>query len=44
VKGGRIEKMIEQALMCPVSWSAGDIRGNGKKTWADVATQEWKSQ
>jgi nitrate reductase gamma subunit len=44
VKGGRIEKMIEQALMYPVSWSADHIRGNGKKTWADVATEEWKSK
>jgi hypothetical protein len=44
VKGGRIEKMVEQALMYPVSWSADHIRGNGKKTWADVATEEWKSE
>jgi nitrate reductase gamma subunit len=44
VKGGRIEKMIERALMYPVSWSADHIRGDGKKTWADVATEEWKSK
>jgi len=44
VKGWRIEKMIEQALMYPVSWSADHIRGNGKRTWADVATEEWKSK
>jgi nitrate reductase gamma subunit len=40
VRGGRIEKMIEQALQYPVSWSADHIQGDGKKTWADVATEE----
>jgi nitrate reductase gamma subunit len=40
VKGGRIEKMIEQALQYPVSWSADHIRGDGKKTWAQTATEE----
>jgi len=40
VKGGRIEKMIEQALQYRVSWSADHVRGNGKKTWAQVATEE----
>ncbi|MBU0595710.1 nitrate reductase, partial [Candidatus Bipolaricaulota bacterium] len=40
VRGGRIEKMIEQALQYPVSWSAAHIKGDGKKTWADVATED----
>ena len=40
VKGGRIEKMIQQALQYPVSWKADHIRGDGKKTWDDVATEE----
>jgi nitrate reductase gamma subunit len=44
VRGGRIEKMIEQALQYPVSWSADHIGGDGKKTWADVATEEVKAK
>ncbi|MCX8038338.1 MAG: hypothetical protein N3D11_15015, partial [Candidatus Sumerlaeia bacterium] len=40
VRGGRIEKMIEKALQYPVSWSADHVQGNGKKTWAEVATEE----
>ena len=40
VKGGRIEVMIQKSLNYPVSWSAPHIRGDGKKTWADVATEE----
>ncbi len=36
--GGKIEKQIGKALQYPVSWSAPHIRGDGKKTWADVAT------
>lgn len=44
VRGGRIEKMIEQALQYPVSWSADHIKGDGKKSWADVATEELRSK
>jgi nitrate reductase gamma subunit len=40
VKGGRIEKMIEEALQYRVSWSADHVKSNGKKTWAEVATEE----
>lgn len=40
VRGGRIEKMIQEALSYPVSWQAPHIGGDGKKTWADVATEE----
>jgi nitrate reductase gamma subunit len=40
VRGGRIEVMIQQALTRRVSWSADHIRGDGKKTWAQVATEE----
>jgi nitrate reductase gamma subunit len=40
VRGGRIEVMIQQALNYPVSWPADHIKGDGKKTWADVATEE----
>jgi nitrate reductase gamma subunit len=44
VKGGRIEKLIESALQYPVTWSADHIKGDGKRTWADVATEEMKSK
>lgn len=40
VKGGRIEVMIQDALQKRVSWSADHIGGDGKKTWADIATEE----
>jgi nitrate reductase gamma subunit len=36
--GSRIERRVGEALNYPVSWSAPHIRGDGKKTWADVAT------
>jgi nitrate reductase gamma subunit len=40
VRGGRIEKLIQNALNSPVSWSAPHIRADGRKTWADIATEE----
>lgn len=42
VRGGRIEKMIQEALTYPVTWKADHIKGDGKRTWADVATEEMK--
>jgi len=36
--GGKIEKQIATALQYPVSWSASHIRGDGRRTWADIAT------
>ena len=36
--GGKIERQVGQVLNYPVSWSARHIRGDGKKTWAQVAT------
>jgi nitrate reductase gamma subunit len=36
--GGKMEQKIAEVLQYPVSWSASHIRGDGKKTWADVAT------
>ncbi|OHB69931.1 MAG: hypothetical protein A2V70_02450 [Planctomycetes bacterium RBG_13_63_9] len=36
--GSKIERQIGEVLQYPVSWSASHIRGDGKKTWADVAT------
>jgi len=38
--GSKIEKQITEALGYPVSWAAPHIKGDGKKTWADVATEE----
>jgi nitrate reductase gamma subunit len=38
--GGAQEATIQEALGRPVSWSAPHIKGDGKKTWADVATEE----
>jgi nitrate reductase gamma subunit len=39
IRGGKIEKKIQEMLNYPVSWSAPHIRGDGKKTWAQVATE-----
>jgi nitrate reductase gamma subunit len=36
--GGEIERQVAAALNYPVTWSAPHIRGDGKKTWADIAT------
>ncbi len=36
--GSKIERQIGEALQYPVSWAAPHIRGDGKKTWAEVAT------
>ncbi len=44
VKGGRIEKMIEKALSAPITWAAPHIGADGKKSWADVATEEVKDR
>ena len=38
--GSKMEKQINEALGYPVSWAAPHIKGDGKKTWADVATEE----
>jgi nitrate reductase gamma subunit len=38
--GGDQEASIHEALGRPVSWSAPHIRGDGKKTWLDVATED----
>ena len=41
VKSGRFDVMIQQALEQPVSWSAEHLNNpDGKKTWADIATEE----
>ena len=38
--GSEQEEMIKRVLGYPVSWAADHIRGDGKKTWADVATEQ----
>jgi hypothetical protein len=35
-----MEKEITEALGYPVSWSAPHLKADGKKTWADIATEE----
>jgi nitrate reductase gamma subunit len=38
--GGKEEKKINEMLEQPISWSAPHIKGDGKKTWLDVATED----
>ena len=40
LRGGKEEKVIEELLSRPISWPAPHIRGDGKKTWLDAATEE----
>jgi nitrate reductase gamma subunit len=40
LKNPKMEKKIGEALGYPVSWAADHIKGDGKKTWADVVTEE----
>jgi len=40
LKGGKEEKVIEELLGRPISWSASHIGGDGKKTWLEAATEE----
>ena len=40
LRGGKEEKIIEELLHRPISWSAEHIKGDGKKTWLDAATEE----
>lgn len=40
--GSREEEEIRGVLTLPVSWSAEHIKGDGKKNWAEVATEELK--
>jgi len=42
LRGGDQEAAIHQVLQYPVSWSAPHIKGDGKKTWADIATEDQK--
>jgi nitrate reductase gamma subunit len=40
LRGGKEEKVIEELLSRPISWSAEHIKGDGKKTWLEAATEE----
>jgi len=44
VPGSRYEAEILKVLKYPVSWSASHIKGDGKKTWADVATEKQEQE
>jgi len=39
-RGSKLEKQITEALAYPVSWSAPHLKADGKKNWADIATEE----
>ncbi|MGD9202672.1 MAG: nitrate reductase, partial [Chitinispirillia bacterium] len=41
--GSPLEKKIEKLMGQKVTWSAPHIRGEGKKTWVDIATEEVKN-
>ncbi len=41
--GGEYDGRVRKLLTLPISWSAPHIKGDGKKTWADVATQRGDS-
>ncbi|MEJ2189155.1 MAG: nitrate reductase [Acidobacteriota bacterium] len=38
--GGKQEAVINELLNQPISWSAKHIKGDGKKTWLEAATEE----
>jgi nitrate reductase gamma subunit len=38
--GGKEEATINELLNQPISWSAEHIKGDGKKTWLEAATEE----
>ncbi len=40
LQGGKQEKVIMELLSQPITWAAPHIKADGKKTWADVATEE----
>jgi len=42
LRGGKQEAKIHKLLAQPITWSAPHIKGDGKKTWVDAATEEVK--
>lgn len=41
--GSPLEKKVEKLLAQKVTWSAPHIKGEGKKNWVDIATEEVKN-
>lgn len=41
--GGAYDPKVQKLLMLPISWSAPHIKGDGRKTWADVAVERGDS-
>jgi nitrate reductase gamma subunit len=37
-RGGKIERQVDRSLTYKPTWSAPHIRGDGTKTWVDIAT------
>ncbi len=44
LRGDKGEAEVNKMLGQKVSWSAPHIKGEGKKTWVDVATEEFKKK
>jgi nitrate reductase gamma subunit len=42
LRGGKEEAVIHKLLGQPIDWAAPHIKGDGKKTWVDAATEEVK--
>lgn len=42
--GGEIERKIQGYLGMEVTWAGKHLKGEGKRTWAAIATEEWKSK
>jgi len=40
IRGGKFEKDIQKVLAYRVTWSAPHIKGEGRKSWSDVATED----
>ena len=42
--GSKMEKEVQELLGQKVTWSAPHIKGEGKKNWVDIATEEVKDE
>lgn len=40
---GKYDKRVQQLLTLPVSWSAPHIKGDGRRTWADIVGEKGDS-
>jgi len=40
LQGSEIEKKVLEQLQYPVTWSGAHLKADGKKNWADIATEE----